>query len=64
MCCVIFKMVQGVNFLTCNELFAIGKLTIFLFLHEFVVTFISTYNDLINWLQGKTMTIVMDEFKV
>jgi hypothetical protein len=47
MCCVIFKMVQGANFLKCNELFAIGKLTIFLILCEFVVAFISTYNDLI-----------------
>jgi hypothetical protein len=57
-------MVQGANFLTCNELFAIGKLTIFLILCEFVVVFISTYNVLITWLQGKAMAIVMDEFKV
>jgi hypothetical protein len=57
-------MVQVANFLTCNELFAIGKLTIFLILREFVIAFISTYNDLITWPQGKKMVILMDEFKV
>jgi len=57
-------MVQGANFLTCNELLTIGKLTIFLILREFVVAFISTYNVLITWFQGKAMAIVMDKFKV
>jgi hypothetical protein len=56
-CCVIFKIVQAANFLTCNEFVAIGKLTIFIILCEFVIAFISTYNDLITWPQGKTMVI-------
>jgi hypothetical protein len=48
-CCVIFKFAQFANFITCNELFTVGKLIVFLILHEFVATFISTYNDLIIW---------------
>ncbi len=52
-CCTMFKLAQDVNFIICNELFTIGKLIVFLVLHEFVVTFISTYNDLIIWPQEK-----------
>lgn len=63
-CCVIFKLAQGANFIICNELFTIGKLIVFLVLHEFVATFISTYNDLIIWPRGEAMAIVMDDFKV
>jgi hypothetical protein len=48
-CCVILKFVQCAHFITCNELFTIGKLTVSLILHEFVATFISTHNDLIIW---------------
>jgi hypothetical protein len=48
-CCIIFKLVQGANPLRCNEMFTIGKLIISLVFHEFVATFIFTYNDLIIW---------------
>jgi len=61
---VIFKLAQGANFLTCSEMFAIRKSIVSLVLHEFVVIFISTYNDLIILPQGEAMAIVMDDFKV
>ncbi len=46
-CCIMFKFAQGADFITCNELFTIGKLNVSLVLHEFVATFIFTYNDII-----------------
>jgi hypothetical protein len=61
---IIFKLAQGANFLTCNEMFAIKKSTISSILHGFVVIFISTYNDLIILPKGEAMAIVMDDFKV
>lgn len=38
--CSIYKLAQGVNFLTYNKLFAIGKLIIYVILHQFVEAFI------------------------
>jgi hypothetical protein len=38
--------------------------SIFLILSEFVIAFISTYNDFDYLALRKTMAIVMDEFKV
>jgi len=46
-CCFIYKLAQGANFLTCNKLFAIRKSTISLVLHEFVDAFIYKYKFLI-----------------
>ncbi len=64
MCCIIFKFVQGANFITCNELFTIGKLNVSLVLHEFIPTLIFTYNDIIIWPWGEAMAIVMDDLKI
>jgi hypothetical protein len=64
MCCTIFKLAQSANFIICNEFFTIGKLIVFLVLHEFVATFISTYNDLIIWPRGEALAIVMDDLKI
>jgi hypothetical protein len=45
----IYKLAQGVNFLTYNELFAMGKLIIFVILHQFVEAFNYVYMHLIIW---------------
>jgi len=59
-----FKVGLVPIFFTYNEFCAIRKLIVSLIMHEFVVAFISTYNDLITWLWGKTMAIVTNEFKI
>jgi hypothetical protein len=63
--CVVFiyKLVQGANFHTCKEFFAIRKSTISLVLHEFVDAFISKYKFLIYWPWGEVMKVVVDEFQ-
>jgi hypothetical protein len=48
-CCLIYKLVQDANFLTCSELFAIGKSTISIILHQFVEAFNYVYMHLITW---------------
>jgi hypothetical protein len=47
-CCVVYIIAQGANFLACNELFAIRKSTISLVLHKFVDTFISKYHGMMS----------------
>jgi hypothetical protein len=61
--CSIYKLAQGVNFLRCSELFAIGKLIVFVILHQFVKAFNFVYMHFITWPWGKEMGIVMEEFK-
>jgi hypothetical protein len=46
--CVIYKFAHGYNFLICNELFAIGKFTVSLVLHEFVVIMNIVFKKLIS----------------
>ncbi len=48
------------NFLTCNELFALGKSIVSVILHEFVYAFNIVYKSLIFWPQGVAMVVVMD----
>ncbi len=48
------------NFVICNEFFAIKKLTISLALHEFVYVVNVVHKE---WRERREMTIVMDEFQ-
>jgi len=36
MSCAVYKLAQGSNYLICNELFAIGKATMSLVIHEVI----------------------------
>lgn len=45
----IYKLAQAVNFLTYNELYAIGKSIIYVILHQFVEAFNFVYMHLIIW---------------
>jgi hypothetical protein len=47
--CTIYKLAHGVNFLICNELFAIDKSILSFMLHEFVEATNITFNKLILW---------------
>ncbi len=61
-CCVMYKLAHGANFMVCNELFAMGKSIVSLILHEFVYAINQIYSGLMKWLEGPTMTLVMEEF--
>jgi len=60
--CAMYKLAHGVNFLICNELFAIGKSTMSLVLHEFVEVANITFKKLILWPVGAKMNVVMEGF--
>jgi hypothetical protein len=62
--CVIYKLAHGYNFLICNKLFMIGKSTVSLILHEFVVAFNLTFSKLVSWLKGPEMQKMMEDFKL
>ncbi len=61
-CCAMYKLAQGANFLVCNELFAMGKYIVSFILHEFVYAINQVYVGLMKWPEEPTMTLVMEDF--
>ncbi len=61
-CCAMYKLAQGANFLVSIELFAMGKSIVSLIFHEFVYAINQVYSGLMKWLEGPTMTLVMEFF--
>ncbi len=50
------------NFLTCNELYIVGKCIVSIILHEFVYAFNIVYKSLNFWPQSVAMIVVMEDF--
>jgi hypothetical protein len=46
-CCCLYKLAHGANFLTCNEKFAIRRSTMSLVIREVVYTINSVYKDVV-----------------
>jgi len=63
-CCVIYKLVHGCNFLIHIKLFAIDKPIVSLILHEFVVATNLVFKKLIFWPKGHEMQKMMEDFKM
>jgi hypothetical protein len=63
MSCVLYKLADGINFLVCNELFAIGKSTFSLVLHGFVEAVNITFRKSISWPTRTKLNVVMENFK-
>jgi hypothetical protein len=62
--CAIYKLAQGANILTCNEmLFAIGLSIVVLVLHIVITTINIVLKKLITWLEGNKMQTIMLDFK-
>jgi hypothetical protein len=59
---VIYKLANGVKFFICNELFPIGKFSVFMALHEFVYAMHNTFLKLITRTKGTKMKFVMEDF--
>jgi hypothetical protein len=59
-CCAMYKLAQGVNFLVCNELFAMGKSIVSLILREFLYAINQIFSGLMKWPKGPTMTLIME----
>jgi len=57
---VSYKLAHGYNFLV---YFEIGKSTIYLVSHDFLVTMNIVFKRLISWLMGSKMQNVLDDFK-
>ncbi len=55
-------MANGVKFFICNELFPIGKFSVFMALHEFVYAMHNTFLKLITRTKGTKMKFVMEDF--
>jgi hypothetical protein len=60
--CSIYKLAHGVNFPICSKLFALGKSTIYLVLHEVVYTINKIFKNLISWPKGDDMQTIMTDF--
>jgi hypothetical protein len=48
-CATLYKLAQGVNILSCNEKFAIGKSTVSVVIREVVGALNNIFGDLIRW---------------
>jgi hypothetical protein len=62
-CCTLYKLAQGANFLACSEKFAIGRSTISIVIWEVVRAINSVYRDVISWPRGADMRQTMLDFK-
>jgi hypothetical protein len=62
-CCCLYKLTQGANFLACSEKFAIGRSTVNLVIREVVRAINSVYRDVVQWPRGADMRQTMLDFK-
>jgi hypothetical protein len=62
-CCCLYKLVQGANFLACSEKFAIGKSTVSVVIREVVCAINFVYSDVVRWPRGAEMRQTMLDFK-
>lgn len=61
--CVIYKLTQGANILTCSELFTIGRSIVSLVFCEVVMAINVVFKKLITWPMGDKMQSIMMGFK-
>jgi hypothetical protein len=54
-CCCLYKLAQGANFLACSEKFAIGRSMVSLVICEVVRAINSVYRDVVQWPRGADM---------
>jgi hypothetical protein len=62
MCCAIYKLAHGANFLTWVNFLKLENQLLSLVLNEFVYVINSIYNGLISWLEQEVMAIFIEEF--
>jgi hypothetical protein len=62
-CCCLYKLAQGANFLACSEKFAIGRSTVSLVIREVVRAIKSVYSDVVRWSRGAEMRQTLMDFK-
>jgi hypothetical protein len=62
-CCCLYKLAQGANFLACSEKFAIGRSTVSLVIREVVSAINRVYNHALQWPRGAQMQQTMLDFK-
>jgi hypothetical protein len=62
-CCCLYKLVQGANFLACSKKFAIGRSTVSLVIREVIFAINSVYSDALQWPRGAEMRQTMLDFK-
>ncbi len=62
--CYLYKLVHGVKYLHCFELFAISKSTMHLVLQEFIFSIKMVLKKQIWWLEGKDLVEVMRGFRI
>ncbi len=60
--CAIYKLTQGANILTCNELFTIGRSIVGLVFREVVMAINVVFKKLIIWPTGDKMQSIMMGF--
>jgi hypothetical protein len=60
---VLYKLVQGVNILTCSELFAIGRSTVGRAIQEVVNGINVVFRSQISWPHGDQLLQVMSDFR-
>jgi hypothetical protein len=63
MSCAIYKLAHGANFLISSKLFAIGKSTTTLVLHEVVDVMNVIFKKLLSWPNGVEIQVFMEDFK-
>jgi hypothetical protein len=61
--CLLYKLIHGVDYLQCSEMFAIGKLSVNMVLHKFVVVVNVVFKTQIWWPHGEDLLKVMVGFK-
>lgn len=52
--CSLYKLAHAADYLQCSELFAIGKSTVHLVLHDFVAVINVVFKNQIRWPRGRT----------
>jgi hypothetical protein len=61
--CSFYKLAHGLEYLQCNELFAIGKSTIHLMLREFVHVINDVFKAQLQWIECERLFQIMQGFK-
>jgi hypothetical protein len=62
-CCCLYKLAQGVNFLACSEKFSIGRSTVSVVIRKVVRAIKYVYSDVVCWPRGVEMRQTMMDFK-
>jgi hypothetical protein len=62
-CCCLYKLAHGANFLSCSEKFAIGRSIMSLVIREVVSAINFLFKNVIQWPRGDDMRQTMLEFK-